>query len=71
MNINTFQEMNLSPSIMRAITELGFTTPSAIQQKAFPILLGNKTDFIGLAATGTGKTVAFGVPLVGRIFIKF
>ncbi len=67
MNINTFQEMNLSPSIMRAITELGFTTPSAIQQKAFPILLGNKTDFIGLAATGTGKTVAFGVPLLERI----
>lgn len=67
MNINTFQELNLNPQIMRAITELGFTAPSAIQQKALPILLAKRTDFIGLAATGTGKTVAFGVPLLERI----
>ncbi|QQR80596.1 MAG: DEAD/DEAH box helicase [Deltaproteobacteria bacterium] len=42
-------------------------TPSAIQAQALPILLGEPTDFIGLAATGTGKTAAFGIPMLERI----
>jgi ATP-dependent RNA helicase DeaD len=52
---------------MRAITELGYEKPSPIQVEALPILLGEPTDFLGLAATGTGKTAAFGIPLLERI----
>lgn len=52
---------------MRAITELGFEKPSPIQAETLPILLGEPTDFIGLAATGTGKTAAFSIPLLERI----
>ncbi|MDZ4676729.1 MAG: DEAD/DEAH box helicase [Oligoflexia bacterium] len=51
---------------MRAITEMGYETPSPIQAQALPILLGDATDFIGLAATGTGKTAAFGIPLLEK-----
>src|SRR5579863_679498 len=46
---------------------MGFKTPTPIQSQALPILLGEPTDFIGLAATGTGKTAAFGIPLLQRI----
>lgn len=52
---------------MRAIADLKYETPSAIQAAALPILLGKPTDFIGLAATGTGKTAAFAIPLLERI----
>lgn len=52
---------------MKAITELGYETPTAIQAQALPILLGEPIDFIGLAATGTGKTAAFGLPLIEKI----
>ncbi len=49
---------------MKAITELGFTTPTPIQEKAIPVLLSGTKDFIGLAQTGTGKTAAFGLPML-------
>lgn len=49
---------------MKAITELGFTNPTPIQEKAIPVLLSGTKDFIGLAQTGTGKTAAFGLPLL-------
>ncbi len=52
---------------MRAIAELGYEKPSPIQAEALPILLGKSTDFLGLAATGTGKTAAFAIPLLERI----
>lgn len=65
--MTTFTESNLSPELLRALTELGFSTPSPIQAQALPILLGPATDFIGLAATGTGKTAAFAIPLLQRI----
>ncbi len=65
--MTTFNELNLSPSMMRSIQEVGYETPSPIQALALPILLGQPTDFIGLAATGTGKTAAFGIPLLERI----
>lgn len=52
---------------MRAIADLGFETPSPIQALALPVLLGQPTDFIGLAATGTGKTGAFAIPMLERI----
>ena len=55
---------------MSAITELGYEAPTPIQAETLPLLLGNDTDFLGLAATGTGKTAAFGIPLLERIDAK-
>ncbi len=65
--MKTFTELTLNPSLMRAIHDLKYETPTPIQAQALPILLGPPTDFIGLAATGTGKTAAFGIPLLERI----
>ncbi len=65
--LNTFEELDLNANIKRAITDLGYVTPSPIQALAYPILLAEPTDFIGLAATGTGKTAAFGIPLLNRV----
>ncbi|MHB2026509.1 MAG: DEAD/DEAH box helicase [Elusimicrobiota bacterium] len=65
--MNTFNDLKLSEPLSRAIRELGFTTPTPIQQQALPILLAGHADFIGLAATGTGKTAAFGIPLLEKI----
>ena len=65
--ITTFEELNLLPALAKSIAELGFTTPSPIQAQALPILCGDATDFIGLAATGTGKTAAFAIPLLSKI----
>ncbi|NDD90467.1 DEAD/DEAH box helicase [bacterium] len=62
-----FNELNLSAPIIKSITEMGFEKPSEIQSQALPILLGEPTDFIGLAATGTGKTAAFSIPLLERL----
>lgn len=63
----TFQELNLSAPLLKAVEKLGFTTPSPIQAQALPLLLDGDTDFIGLAATGTGKTAAFSLPLLEKI----
>jgi ATP-dependent RNA helicase DeaD len=60
----TFQELGLSENILSAITEIGFVEPTPIQQQAIPHLLPDPSDLIGLASTGTGKTAAFGLPLV-------
>lgn len=65
--MKSFSDLSISPAIMRAIQELGYTTPSPIQAESLPILLGEPTDFMGLAATGTGKTAAFSIPLLERI----
>ncbi|MEZ4815392.1 MAG: DEAD/DEAH box helicase [Bdellovibrionota bacterium] len=65
--MTTFKEMNLSAPLMRAIESMGYTEPSPIQAQALPLLLGQNTDFVGLAATGTGKTAAFSIPLLERI----
>jgi ATP-dependent RNA helicase DeaD len=65
--LKSFHELTLNPAIAQAIGEMGFETPTPIQSQALPILLGEPTDFLGLAATGTGKTVAFGIPLLERI----
>lgn len=65
--MNSFDDLVLNPHIKKAIDEMGFKTPSAIQALTLPILLADDTDFIGLAATGTGKTAAFGLPLLSRI----
>ncbi len=65
--MKSFDELKLSEPVARAVHELGFAVPTPIQAQALPILLAGPTDFIGLAATGTGKTAAFGLPLVERM----
>jgi len=68
--LNKFQKLGLSASVVEVLDKMGFETPTPIQEKAIPILLGNDpTDFIGLAQTGTGKTAAFGLPLIELIDI--
>src|ERR1700712_3354701 len=65
--MNAFEGLGLNEQLVKAITLLGFETPTPIQQKAIPILLSGNTDFVGLAQTGTGKTAAFGLPLLQLI----
>lgn len=65
--MHTFQDLGLSPLIIKSVSELGFETPTPIQEKAIPVLLSGTTDFVGLAQTGTGKTAAFGLPLLQLI----
>src|SRR6187455_3256657 len=62
--MTSFEDLGLNESLLASITQLGFETPTAIQQKAIPVLLSGTTDFIGLAQTGTGKTAAFALPLL-------
>ena len=66
-NLKTFEELGVSEEIRRAITELGFENPMPVQEEVIPYLLGNRNDVIALAQTGTGKTAAFGIPLLQRI----
>jgi len=56
--------MGFTPGILKAIQELGFDTPMPVQEKVIPLMLGGEVDIIALAQTGTGKTAAFGLPLV-------
>ncbi len=60
----TFEELRIEPAIIKAISELGFKTPTPIQQETMPVLFDSKNDLIGLAQTGTGKTAAYGIPLI-------
>ncbi|WP_413288122.1 DEAD/DEAH box helicase [Bdellovibrio sp. HCB337] len=64
---SSFQSFGLSEPLMKAMNEMGFTSPTPIQEKAIPLLLGEAQDMIGLASTGTGKTAAFGIPLIEKI----
>ncbi|WP_224483256.1 DEAD/DEAH box helicase [Robertkochia aurantiaca] len=63
----TFKELGLEDRLLTAITDMGFTKPSEIQEKAIPILLEKDKDLVALAQTGTGKTAAFGFPLLQKI----
>ena len=65
--MKTFEELGVSEEIRRAISELGFESPMPVQEEVIPYLLGNRNDVIALAQTGTGKTAAFGIPLLQRI----
>ena len=65
--MKTFEELGVSEEIRRAISELGFEHPMPVQEEVIPYLLGNRNDVIALAQTGTGKTAAFGLPLLQRI----
>jgi len=60
----TFEGLGIDDRLIRATSELGYVNPTAIQEQAIPILLSGTKDFIGLAQTGTGKTAAFGLPLL-------
>mgnify|MGYP001462935061 CR=1 FL=1 len=63
----TFSEIGLNNNILKAITDLGFETPTPIQQESIPFVLAEETDLIALAQTGTGKTAAFGLPIIQKI----
>ncbi len=62
-----FTDMALPEQLIKAVTDLNFITPTEIQQKAIPWLLENSTDLIALSQTGTGKTAAFGLPLLTKV----
>ena len=68
--MKTFQELGVREDIIKAITELGFINPMPIQEKVIPHLLNEINDIIALAQTGTGKTAAFGLPLLQRIDVE-
>ena len=65
--MKTFEELGVCEQIRKAIDELGFVHPMPVQEAVIPYLLGNENDVIALAQTGTGKTAAFGIPLLERI----
>jgi len=69
--MKTFEELGVCEEIRIAIEELGFVQPMPVQEEVIPYLLGNRTDVIALAQTGTGKTAAFGIPLLQRIDNSF
>ena len=63
----TFSDLSIQSSYIKSLKELGIISPTEIQEKAIPVLLNSQTDFIGLAQTGTGKTAAYGLPILHSI----
>ncbi|NBQ48654.1 MAG: DEAD/DEAH box helicase, partial [Sphingobacteriia bacterium] len=63
----TFQESGLHSDLIKAVTDLGFTSPTPIQEQTIALLANERTDLVALAQTGTGKTAAFGLPLLNQI----
>ncbi|WP_299127034.1 DEAD/DEAH box helicase [uncultured Winogradskyella sp.] len=68
--MSTFQELGLNEDLINAINDLGFENPSEVQQKAIPLLLEEEADLVALAQTGTGKTAAFGFPMLQKIDVN-
>lgn len=66
----SFEELGLNEQLLKAVKDLGYENPTTIQEKAIPVLLSGTKDFIGLAQTGTGKTAAFGLPLLQLVSIE-
>ena len=64
--MKTFEELGVSPEIRRAIEEMGYENPMPVQEEVIPYLLGENNDVVALAQTGTGKTAAFGLPLIQK-----
>src|ERR1700755_488615 len=62
--MTTFEGLGLDPRLVQATDELGFKQATPIQEQAIPVLLSGTKDLVGLAQTGTGKTAAFGLPLL-------
>lgn len=65
--MTTFEESGIDPKILKAITEMGFEAPMPVQQEVIPFLLHQTKDLVALAHTGTGKTAAFGIPIIQKI----
>jgi ATP-dependent RNA helicase DeaD len=65
--MKTFEELGIMPEILRAISEMGYEQPMPVQEEVIPFLLGEENDVIALAQTGTGKTAAFGLPIIQKI----
>lgn len=65
--MKSFEDLGLSKGLVESVLQIGFETPTPIQEKAIPVLLKGNRDFVGLAQTGTGKTAAFGLPLLELI----
>lgn len=68
--MTTFEALGLDAKLIKATDELGFVNPTAIQEQAIPVLLSGTKDLVGLAQTGTGKTAAFGLPLLQLVDVK-
>ncbi len=68
--MKTFEELGVSAEILKAIQEMGYENPMPVQEEVIPYLLGNGNDVVALAQTGTGKTAAFGLPLIQKIQVK-
>lgn len=68
--MKTFEELGVSLEIRKAIEEMGYENPMPVQEEVIPYLLGNRNDVVALAQTGTGKTAAFGLPLIQKINVS-
>ena len=65
--MKTFEELGVAAPILKAIQEMGYESPMPVQEEVIPFLLGDDNDVIALAQTGTGKTAAFGLPILQKI----
>ena len=65
--LNTFENLNIAPFLLSRLSELGFSTPTPIQAQAIPQAIEDK-DIIGIAQTGTGKTLAYSIPLIQKLY---
>ncbi len=68
--MKTFEELGINSEILKAITEMGYESPMPVQEQVIPYLLGEDGDVVALAQTGTGKTAAFGLPVIQRIDVS-
>ncbi len=68
--MKTFEELGVAANIRKAIEEMGYESPMPVQEEVIPYLLGEITDIIALAQTGTGKTAAFGLPVLQQVDVK-
>ena len=69
--MKAFQALGLDDELLQAINDLGFKQPSEVQSKAIPLLLSSYDDLVALAQTGTGKTAAFGFPMLQKIDVLY
>ncbi|MDR1525011.1 MAG: DEAD/DEAH box helicase [Tannerella sp.] len=68
--MNKFEELGIMPEIIRAISEMGYAAPMPVQEEVIPLMLGNNRDIIALAQTGTGKTAAYGLPVLQKTNVE-
>ena len=68
--MKTFEELVIDIKILKAISEIGFENPMPVQEQVIPLLLAENTDIVALAQTGTGKTAAFGLPVIQKIDVS-